>query len=87
MCECFACVHVCVPLECTLSGKVRGGMRSPGTRATQGCDILCGSWKGSLGLLQKQHELPNTEPFIQDKESFKHLGLLPSPMQPLVLEI
>lgn len=86
--KCTSVLPVCTCVyHLNAPGESGVGMIPPGTGVTEGCDMPCGCWNTNLGLLQKQHELPNTESFIQNKEHFNHLGLLPSPRQQLVWDI
>lgn len=47
--------------------RLEEGIGSPGTRATDGCLLLCGIWEPILDALGKQPELISSESFCSPK--------------------
>lgn len=41
------------------------GVRSPGARATEGCELACGCWEVYPAPLEEQQVLLTSEPFLQ----------------------
>ena len=64
MCECFACMYICVACACLVPSEVRRRHGFPGTGITNCCESFCWYWEPNLGLLKEQ-VLLNAKPSLQ----------------------
>lgn len=58
----FVLKYIYAPLVCLFLWKPKESIRSPEFEITEGCGLLCGSWKLNLGTRQAQQVLLTTEP-------------------------
>jgi hypothetical protein len=61
MCECYACIYVCVPHSYMVSSEVRRKCRFHKTEVSDSCELSAtsyGSWSQYPGLLEEQPVSP-----------------------------